>query len=892
MKKLILLPTFLLFISIHAVKADEGMWLPILLKSLCETDMQSKGLKLSAEDIYSVNKSSLKDAIVLFGGGCTGEIVSNQGLLFTNHHCGIGQVQFHSTLENDYIKNGFWAKTQKDELQNPGLSVTFIVRIEDVSAKVKEIIQNSAGLTQKALVEKLDELEKTFITGTHYEADIKAFDYGNAYYIFITETFKDVRLVGAPPQAVGEFGGDTDNWMWPRHTGDFSVFRIYADKENKPAEYSANNVPYVPKKFLDISTDGVKQGDFAMVYGFPGRTQQYLPAVAVEFIVNESNPAKILMRDNSLAVINNAMQNSDQVRIQYTAKESRISNAWKKWKGEIMGLKKTNAIEKKKSFEAEFTKRVYENTAFTQKYSSILESFKKLYQENKEIALAYDYFNELYFSCGPELFKFIGNFENLVNNFETLEKQGKTKDITTKLQRTADAFFKNFDLNTDRKIFEQIIPIYMKGCPLNYQPDYLIQELTKKKNALDLVSKEIYETSIFINQDKVNALIANPKSFISKLKKDKGYLMMLGILDNYRKKIETPFRAYNTANEQLMNEYVSAIYEIFKEKKIWMDANSTLRLAYGNVNGSEPRDGMNFTHYTTSEGILEKYQSGASEYNIPPKLLSLLSSKDFGNYADADGTLHTCFTSTSQTTGGNSGSPVLNAYGELVGLNFDRSWESTMSDIMFSSKLCRNIVCDIRYVLFIIDKYAGATHLIAELNLVNASTKEKARIESIKKEIEEIGEQLRINPDNAVLLTNRAHKYFALELYDDALKNNAAAIVLKKDYQPAVLLNARVLDKQNKIKEALNMVEKAVILDGNDVEAKKLLAELAFRNLNFKRCIEVSNLVLKTQPDAETMLLAARSHYMLNNKTEACISYKQAVTNGLTNVYKELETCD
>ena len=302
MKKLLLLPTFLLYFLPNVVKADEGMWLPILLKSLCESDMQSKGLKLSADDIYSINKSCLKDAIVLFGGGCTGEIVSKQGLLFTNHHCGIGQVQYHSTVENDYIKNGFWAKSQKDELQNPGLAVTFIIRMEDVTAKIKALIETNAGQSERIINEKIDAFEKEAVSGTHYVADIKAFDYGNAYYMFITETFKDVRLVGAPPQAVGEFGGDTDNWMWPRHTGDFSIFRIYADKNNEPAEYSADNIPYVPKYALTINTDGVKEGDFAMVFGFPGRTQQYLPAVAVEFIVNKSNPAKIEMRTN-LAII-------------------------------------------------------------------------------------------------------------------------------------------------------------------------------------------------------------------------------------------------------------------------------------------------------------------------------------------------------------------------------------------------------------------------------------------------------------------------------------------------------------------------------------------------------------------------------------------------------------
>jgi tetratricopeptide (TPR) repeat protein len=890
MRKFILLPFLIIVITAKQARADEGMWLPLLLKSLCEKDMQANGLKLSADDLYSINKSSLKDAVVLFGGGCTGEVVSDQGLLFTNHHCGIGQVQYHSTVENDYIKKGFWAKTQNDELPNPGLSVTFIVRIEDVTAKVKGIIETSQN--QRTIVEQVDALEKTATDGTHYEAETKAFDNGNAWYMFVTETFKDIRLVGAPPQAVGEFGGDIDNWVWPRHTGDFSIFRIYAGKDNKPAEYSADNVPYKPKYSFTICTDGVKQGDFAMVYGFPGRTQQYLPSVAVDFIVNESNPAKILMREHSLEVMNKAMQESDKVRIQYTAKESRISNYWKKWKGENMGLKKTNALEKKKSFEAEFTKRVYENAAFAQKYQGLLDAFNKLFATNKEVLLAYDYFNEFYYQSGPELFKFIGNFETIVNNFETIEKQGKTEETVGKLRKSADAFYKNLDVATDKKIFERIVPVYLKGCPVAYQPDYLLEELKKKKNSVEALAADIYETSVFTSLEKVTGGLQNPKAFVSKIKSDKGYKFMIGFLDSYRKKIEPGFKAHANANEQLMNQYVSAIYEVFPEKKIWYDANSTLRVGYGLVEGSEPKDGLEYNYYTTSEGILEKYQSGAGEYALPPRLLELLSKKDFGKWADEDGSLHTCFTASAQTTGGNSGSPVLNGYGELIGLNFDRSWESTMSDIMYSSKLCRNIVCDIRYVLFIIDKYAGATQLVDELKLVNASSKEKARIEGIKKEIEDITEQLRINPDNAAMLVNRGQKYFDLNLLDDAQKNVSSALTAKKDFGPALLLQAKIYRQQSRLKEALASAEKAMTINANDIEAKKMVAVLAFQNLNMKRCIEVCGQVLKVEKDPEIILLDARANYMGGNLTEACSLYKEARLAGSKEVVKDLETCN
>lgn len=891
MKKIHVFTLALLWCLPMRSKADEGMWLPLLLKTLCESDMKSKGLKLSAEDLYSVNQSSLKDAVVLFGGGCTGEVVSKKGLLFTNHHCGISQVQYHSTVQNDYIKNGFWAPTMNDELPNPGLSVTFIIRIEDVTQKVKEILASNAGQSQRQLNEKLEEFEKSAVIGTHYDAEIKAFDYNNAFYLFVTETFKDIRLVGAPPQAVGEFGGDTDNWMWPRHTGDFSVFRIYAGKDNKPAEYSKENIPYVPRASLKISTDGVQEGDFAMVYGFPGRTQQYLPAVAVEFIVNESNPAKISMRDKSLSVINAAMKENDNVRIQYTAKESRISNAWKKWKGEIMGLKNTNALEKKRIFEADFTKKIFENTAFSQKYSNLLDNFKALYGNYKDAVLAYDYFTEFYYSSGPELFKYIAGFENLVNNYESLKKEGKLDETLAKLKKSAEGFYKNLDISTDQKIFEAVLPVYLNGCPSTYHPEYLKSELTKFKNDLHLLADDIYKKTLFATHENVKAFLDKPESYFSKIKKDKAYLMALAWFNMYKTKLESTVKSYQINNEQLLNQYVAAIYEVFPDKKIWYDANSTLRVGYGNITGSQPRDGMQYVHFSTSEGILEKYRSGAGEYEIPQRLLDLLSKKEFGNYADKDGSLHTCFTSNSQTTGGNSGSPVLNAYGELIGLNFDRSWESTMSDIMYSPKLCRNIVCDIRYVLFIMDKYAGATHLINELELTNAAQKRSNAIEKTKKEIDDLTEQLRINPDNAVILTQRGRKYFALGMFEDALKNVNAALALKTNYADTWSLNAEICEAQQKWKDALTNIEKAVALEPNNIILRKLHIRYLYQNNQFKKCAEVCEQFSKNNNDGLVFFFHAKSQYMLNNPTQACSLYKRAKENGCVELFTELESC-
>ena len=714
----IVLP-FSMLVSTKNAKADEGMWLPLLLKSLCESDMQARGLKLSAEDIYSINHSSLKDAVVLFGGGCTAEVVSNTGLLFTNHHCGIGQVQAHSTIENDYIKNGFWANSLSNELPNQNLSVTFIIRIEDVSSAIKEILI-SETVSQKIIAEKMDELERKAVEGTGYDAEIKAFDYGNSYYMFITETFKDIRLVGAPPQALGEFGGDTDNWMWPRHTADFSIFRIYANKENKPAEYSAENIPYIPKKYLTININGVKENDFAMVYGFPGRTQQYLPSSEVEFIMNVSNPNRILMRDKSLEIINESMRASDKVRIQYTAKESRISNAWKKWKGEITGLKKTNALESKKKFELSFNERINSDENLKKRYNSLIPEMELLFIQNRDVLVANDFFTELFYQSGPELLKFSINFENLINNFETLKKDGKLKDLIAKLKNSASVFYKNLDPATDKNLFASLIPFFLKNVSKNFHPPFILKELQKKKENIQLVADVFYQSSLLSKGDELIEALDKPEALISKLKKDKIYQTAIAFIEIYRKKIESVYKAHTIKHDQLMSVYVAAIYEVMKEKKIWYDANSTLRLSYGVVQGSEPRDGTHYNYYTTTDGMIEKFNSGAEEYKLPTRFLELNSKKDFGQYADTDGNLRTCFTTTSQTTGGNSGSPVLNANGELIGLNFDRSWESTMSDINYSSKLCRNIVCDVRYVLFVIEKYAGADRLMKELNIIKS----------------------------------------------------------------------------------------------------------------------------------------------------------------------------
>ena len=686
--------------------ANEGMWLPLLLKELNEKEMKMSGLKISAEDIYSVNKSSLKDAIVHFGGGCTAEVISNQGLLLTNHHCGYGQIQSHSSLEHDYLTDGFWAKNQSEELKNPGLTAMFIVRIEDVTDDILfNITDDMSPLEQAKLInQNMAGLEKKSVEGTHYGAQIKSFFYGNKYYNFITETFKDVRLVGAPPSSIGKFGGDTDNWVWPRHTGDFSMFRIYAGKDNKPAEISADNVPYEPKKALTINLSPVKEGDFTMVFGFPGSTEQYLYSDAVDYILNTGNPAKIDMRDHSLSIINTAMRSSDKTRIQYAAKQSRISNAHKKWQGQNIGLREKDALGAKKRFETRFQRVAKGENA------ALLRDFAKLYSAYKSDWFAREMFIEYYF-YGPEIFRFAYGFKNLLQNYEKLKEEGKLDEEVEKMRKSADAFYKNYDKNVDKQVFEALTKLYLDyiNAPADHHLRDISSNLYSDKNIF--TNKE----ELYANLDKFN------KGAYKKMSKDVAYTSAINLMQSFLEEINPKYLNFKAEEDVLMKKYVKAMMELFPDKKYWPDANGTLRLTYGNAEGSTPRDGMKYTFYTTLSGVMAKHNIGHDDFDMPQKLKELYMRRNYGRYGH-DGELRVCFTGSNHTTGGNSGSPVLNGNGELIGLNFDRSWESTMSDLYYDGDICRNISVSINYVLFIIDKFAGAKHLIQEMDIVETSS--------------------------------------------------------------------------------------------------------------------------------------------------------------------------
>lgn len=614
-----------LFLTLSSY-ADKGMWLPSLIEKGTIKQMQARGLKLSAKDLYNDNGPSLKDAIVKFGNGCTGEMISDQGLLLTNHHCGYGQIQAHSTLAADYITDGFAAMNRAQELPNPGLTVTFLVSMADVTARV------AAGDSIKVI-------EREAVSGTHYKAKVEPLYNGGEYYLYIYEIFEDVRLVFAPPSAIGKFGGDTDNWIWPRHTGDFSIFRVYADKNGKPAKYSADNVPYKPKKFFTISSRGINEGDYTMVYGYPGKTQQFLHSDAVEYIVEKSNPTKIALRDLRLGVMNRYAASSDEIRIKYAAKNAGVANAWKKWQGEKLGLQRLKTVATKRVAEAAF-----ETWAAGGKYEGLTYKLRNVYDSIERWAWAKDIYNEGV--LGSEMLKYLA---------------------TDTAKRDSVAFFKDYVPALDNEITALLFEQVAQKLPADLLPVGFSAASQPNEELADAFS-EILEKTI------------NPA-----------------------------YNYYSKQLDSLYTIYIMALREMEPKRNFYPDANMTLRIAYGVVAGYEPSDGVYFKPITTVAGIMEKDRPEIYDYNVPTRLREI---------APANADVAVAFLATNHTSGGNSGSPVLNAKGELIGINFDRVWQGTMSDIEFDEAVCRNISLDIRFVLFIIDKYAGAGYLINEMKIV------------------------------------------------------------------------------------------------------------------------------------------------------------------------------
>lgn len=707
---------FLLSLPIFAQQG--GMWIPSLLEGMNEGEMQNLGMKMSAKDIYDVNNSSLKDAIAHFNNGCTSEVISPEGLLLTNHHCGYGQIQSHSSVEHDYLSEGFWAMNREEELTNDGLTVTFIKRIDDVTEQVlagTEKLNDEASI-QSLIQQNIKKVTEEAKKEDWQDAKVSTFYEGNQYMLFIVEVFKDIRLVGAPPSSIGKYGSDTDNWTWPRHTGDFSLFRIYADKNNRPAEYNKDNVPYTPGHYLPISLDGVEEDDFTLVFGFPGRTDEYLPAIAVEQIVEEINPNYIGIRDVSLSIMDEYMRNDAEIRIQYASKYASIANYWKKWTGEKLGLEKSNAVNIKKEQEKIFLQRVKE-AGKTAEYGSLLSDFEKYYTQQAPYTKGVNYFSEIV-QRNIELLS-IAHQANQVLNYANSHGEERFERVRENFLSRIQNTYKNYNENVDKDIFIALIDKYKTDLPNNIIPVEL------KNKSTEELAEEIYNNSAFTNYDAVkNILSGKSKKVAKKLDKDPAFQLVKAMTELYHKEALEPYREIQREIVGLKRTYMKALLELSPEEdRIFPNANSTLRVTYGKVNGYSPSDAIYYHPVSYLEGVMEKYIPGDYQFDLPEKLIELYQNKDYGQYADSNGKLPINFIGTNHTTGGNSGSPAIDAHGNLVGLNFDRVWEGTMSDIYYDPSISRNIMVDARYVLFLIDKYAGASHLIDEMKLVHPKKK-------------------------------------------------------------------------------------------------------------------------------------------------------------------------
>lgn len=717
--------TLCLFLSLLSVTltAQGGMWLPQYIAQQNEKDMKALGLKLKATDLYAEDKPSVKDAICLFGAGCTAGIVSPQGLVFTNHHCGFDAIQKLSTLQHNYIEDGYWAATAKDELPCAGLTITFIARIEEVTAQALQGVTAtlSESERQSQIDKNLAQIKANTKRETWEDVMFRPFYSGNQYYLYVVATYRDIRLVGTPPSSIGKFGSDTDNWVWPRHTGDFSVFRVYADKDNRPAPYAPDNKPYVPKHYLPVSLNGVEEGDFMMVYGFPGVTNEYLPAVAVQQTAEVSNPARIAVRDRTLKILDGYMRQDPAVKIAYVSKYAGIANAWKKWQGENIGLKAFDAVGKKRAYEADFTRRLQNNAVWQQNYGQLLPQLTQNYQAIEPYARARDYYLEI-FVRDNELMARVANLnswlkENEANFSARLAANGAA----------LDAFYKDYHPKVDEQVFAALMEMYAQKVSDEWGSAYIQQEV-KRHGSYTALASYIYQNSLLANAEKKRALWAEPASQVAaKLNADPAVVFWRGVTDAYQANVAPKLQTFQPTLTQLQRQYMAAQMAVFPEKRFFPDANSTLRLTYGLARSYRPRDGVQYEYRTYLDGVMEKYIPGDYEFDVPKKLVALWKAKDYGRYADAQGRMPVAFIGSNHTTGGNSGSPALDAQGNLIGLNFDRVWEGTMSDLHYEPAICRNIMVDTRYVLFIIDKLGGAQRLIQEMTLVQGGKKGKKR---------------------------------------------------------------------------------------------------------------------------------------------------------------------
>lgn len=697
------------------VKADEGMWLLPLINKLNINKMQEMGLQLSAEDIYSINNSSLKDAVVIFGRGCTGELISDQGLILTNHHCGYGNIQALSSVEHNYLEDGFWAKSLDQELPAPGLTVTFMKRMEDVTETINNQLNDDMTEDERnaKIREITKELTKEASEDGRYKAIVEDYFEGNQFFLIVYETFEDIRFVGAPPSSIGKFGHDTDNWMWPRHTGDFSMFRVYCGPDGKPAKYSKDNKPYKPAHHLPVSLKGVEMNDFAMTIGFPGSTNRYLTSWGIKERMQIINHSRIKPRGIKQEIWNADMSASEKVRIQYASKYARSSNYWKNSIGMNRGLEKLNVVAKKQALEEKFAKWVNASADRKAKYGEVLASLKKAYADRAEDMMATYFLRECALS-GTEVIAFSLVARDLETALKDENEEG-IKAAVDQMKKVGEQFYKDYNPSTDEKVMAAMLKLYFDDIAKQYHPSFYETISKKFKGDFTKYAKTVFTKSIFTNEARYNAFLEKPN--LKTLQKDLVFQAGLSTYDTYKELYGKTKESSQTISKN-NRLFLAGLMKMQNDKVFYPDANFTMRLSYGSVGNYEPKDGVIYKHFTTLEGVMEKEDPNNYEFIVPDKLKELYNNKDYGQYGNSDGTMPVCFTTNNDITGGNSGSPVINANGELFGLAFDGNWEAMSGDIAFETELQKCINVDIRYVLFIIDKYAGAKNLIDEMTIV------------------------------------------------------------------------------------------------------------------------------------------------------------------------------
>lgn len=716
MKKQIVLLGMVLLGS-YSMRATEGMWLPYMLSDR-EADMQNMGMLISAEEIYSVNNGSLKDAIVSFGGFCTGEIISDNGLVLTNHHCGYGAIQSHSSVDHNYLEDGFWAMSREEELPNEGLFVRFVKYIEDVSVPMLEGVHD--GMTEEEkrarMQANMNAILERRSSSEDFEFEIKEIYYGNQFILIASVRYTDVRLVGAPPSSIGKYGADTDNWVWPRHTGDFSMFRIYADANNNPADFAENNVPFKPYRSLNVSISGTQPGDFTFVYGFPGRTEEYLPAIAVDQMMNELNPMNIAIRDIILQGMKSYMVESEEIDIQYASKYASTSNAWKKWIGQTQGVDKTFGIDSIRRAEARFQYALAQDNGLWNKYGSILPALEQRYAVSLDLFKKRDRFIEIGYR-GNEVIRFLWGMNRELSAAESGGEEAVNKAAESMAQRLS-GFIKNYNASVDSTITYNLYRHWMSTA--EEVPAFLI-EAYGSADGVDISG--MYSADAFFRPANYDAFVSllesDPAAAIDTVLNSEIYAMMKAAFGYYLGEVAPQLGGVMSEINNLQKDYMAAQMVVGDPTEIYPDANSTMRITYGRVEGFVPRDGVRYNTHTYLDGVIAKYVPGDYEFDLPERMLELYEAKNYGRYATEDGRLPVCFIASNHTSGGNSGSPALDANGNLIGLNFDRVWEGTMSDVYFDEAICRNIMVDIRYVLWVVDVYAGAGHLVEEMNLVS-----------------------------------------------------------------------------------------------------------------------------------------------------------------------------